>query len=407
MAEQLPVEYIEPFRSRGFELKAKIGSGLSGTVFRAHQASLDRDVAVKVFDNPIATKSAALRKRFEREARLLGRVSHPSLPVVLTRGELNLGQRTVPYTVMEFIDAETLEDVIKRDRRLDISRAVAYASHVLGALSAAHLAKIVHRDVKPANILVQSTGHVYLIDFSVGVSLEGGAGLTRVTAEGQGGRVGSWDYMPPEQHAGGEADPRSDLYATGVILFEMLAGHNRINVDTLDKDLPGVAAPMRAVIKKACQSKLDERYESANAFRRALKRFEISTIVPEQPSTALCTNTKCEAAQWTERGYYGAPCVIADTTDSFCKKCGNQLTYPCEGCGRPFGGDQFCGSCGRKHYDVPLCKQCGSWLMLQDMDIDTGEKGCQKCRRKAAAATRYSRPVSASPPPAEDDDIPF
>lgn len=406
MDEHIPLEYVEPLRLRGFELRARIGSGGSGTVFRAHQPTLDRDVAVKVFDNPLAVKSAALRKRFEREARLLGRISHPSIPVVLTRGELPLAPRAVPYTVMELIDAVTLEEIVKRERRLEISTAVAYASHVLGALHAAHFAQIVHRDVKPGNILIQVTGHVYLIDFSIGVNLEGGQGFTRVTAEGQGARVGSWEYMAPEQQTGGEADPRSDLYAVGLILFEMLAGHNRLNIDTLDKDLPGVPAPMRAVIKKACQPKLEDRYDSADAFRRSLKRFEISGAAPEQASTALCTNLRCEAAQWTDRGYYEAPRVIEDTTDSFCKKCGGQLTYPCEGCGRPYGGDQFCGTCGRKHYEVPICEQCKSWLMIEDMNTDTAEKGCQKCRKKATAASRSSRPVTASPFNS-DDDIPF
>lgn len=101
-----------------------------------------------------------------------------------------------------------------------------------------------------------------------------------------------------------------------------------------------------------------------------------------EQATALCTNFKCKDAQWTERGYYEVPRIIEKTIDSFYKECGGQLTYPCEGCGRPFGGDQYCGSCGKKHYEVPTCKTCDSWLMEEDMNTDTAEKGCQKCRAK-------------------------
>ena len=163
-------------------------------------------------------------------------------------------------------------------------------------------------------------------------------------------------------------------------------------------------APMRSVIKKACQPAPQERYESADAFLRSLKRFEASGVKFDEPSTALCTNFKCPGAQWTERGYYEGPRVIEKTIDYFCKKCGGQLTYPCEGCNRPFGGDQYCGACGKRHYDIPTCKTCGSWLKEEDMDTDTAEKGCQKCRSRTSPGGGYSYSAPAS---SADDDIPF
>ncbi len=384
----LPDRYPEAFETKGFTLLAKIGPGLSGTVFRARQKSLDRDVAIKVFDNPLSEKDAALRKRFLREAQLLGRIAHPSIPVVLTRGSVSINGGDTPYTVMQLIDGAGLDKVLAAERRLAVRKAVEVAAQILAALSSAHVAKIVHRDVKPSNVMVHATsGHVWLIDFSIGVSLEAAPGLTRVTNEG--GQPGTFEYMAPEQRGRGDVDQRADIFSVGIVLFEMLSGHPRIKLDALDAELVGVSADLRQIIQRACQADRNDRFETAEAFGRALASLGPTLRDREQPTTALCTNVKCPKAQFTERGYYEGPRVVGDTTDNCCQACGAALVYPCERCGRPFSGSQFCGDCGNELYEVPECAQCGSWLTAVDLGADTGANGCEKCRRKKQAARSY------------------
>jgi serine/threonine protein kinase len=137
----VPGEYVEAFARKGFRLVSDIGSGLSGTVFRATQESLARDVAIKVFDNPIGSADMNLRKRFVREAQLLARVSHPSIPVVLTRGTITVAHKEVPYTAMQLIDGINLATVIEAERRLPYRKAVEIVAQVLAALSASHTAR--------------------------------------------------------------------------------------------------------------------------------------------------------------------------------------------------------------------------------------------------------------------------
>lgn len=377
---EIPDGYAEEFKKRGFILVEEIGSGCSGRVYRATQSSLDRDVAVKVFDNPTSIKNPALRKRFEREAKLLAKVVHPSVPVVLTRGEALVDGTEVPYTVMEFLTGIDLQKIIDKERRLPLPRAVAYSTQILGALAAAHTQKIIHRDVKPSNVMVQPTGHVHLIDFSIGVSLDGAPGLTRVTAEGR--QLGTTEYMAPEQKAGRESDQRTDLYTFGLVLFEMLTGHLRIKVDTLDADLSYVPTEVRAIIKKACQENPSDRFQSADAFHGALAPFGTAFRAREEPADALCTSVKCPEARWTQWGYYEGPRIFRETKENCCPDCGSNLVYPCVKCTRPFEGRQFCANCGNRHYEVPTCKACGSWLKLKDMGTDTAVNGCEKCRRE-------------------------
>lgn len=397
----LPKEYVEAF-SKSFLLEARVGSGLSGTVYRATQQALGRPVAIKVFDNPISEKNPALRKRFLREAQLLARVVHPSIPVVLTCGEAPISGRKVPYTVMQFIDGVSLFDIIEKERRLDLPRAVGVASQVLGALGAAHNKKIIHRDVKPANIMVlPANGHVYLIDFSIGVSLDIAPGLTRVTDER--GQPGTYEYMAPEQEKGREVDQRADIYSLGIVLFEMLTGHPRVNLNTLDADLNHIPSDARAIVRKACGASPDDRFENTEAFQRALMPFGTALRARDQPGIALCQNTKCPKAQWTQNGYYEGPRIMRDTKDNHCDACGSDLVYPCEKCGRPFAENRFCGNCGTKLYDVPECQQCGSWLTRKDMGTDSAASGCEKCRRKQGAAAPSAVDYGSS----GDDDIPF
>lgn len=398
----IPDGYAEEFKKRGFVLVERVGSGSSGGVYRAIQTSLDRPVAIKVFDNIFSANDHKLRKRFEHEARMLARVRHPSLPVVLTRGEASIEGNAVPYSVLEFIEGSNLLTIIQKERSLKLARAVSYGSQVLGALAAAHAKKIVHRDVKPANIMVEPvSGHVHLIDFSIGVSLDAAPGLTRVTAEGN--QPGSYDYMAPEQKEGHDVDHRADLYAFGVVLFEMLTGHPRVNLGTIDADLKPFPAELRAVVSKACHEDRTKRLETAEAFVRALQPFGTAFRAREQPADALCLNLRCAGAQWTQRGYYEGPRIVEATRANRCDECGASLHYPCEKCFEPFTGKRFCANCGNEHFQVPACATCGSWLKREDMGTETAANGCQKCRSKRGTP----RSSTSGPSTSNDDDIPF
>ncbi len=395
-----PDGYVDAFEKRGFTLGDVIGGGLSGTVYKARQRSLERDVAIKIFDNPASLRDDRLRKRFKHEALLLARMQHPSLPVVLTHGEIaGLHDAPLLYTVLEFINGSTLDAEIKNRGRLDAAVAARTILHVLSALSCAHAQSVVHRDVKPSNIIVQDGGHAYLIDFSIGVSLEKISGLTRVT--GDNNQPGTYDYMAPEQLAGHDVDHRADIYSAGLVLFEMLSGQNRLRHQSIHTDLRDVTIGVRQAIERACQPKREDRFETAEAFRRALARFENAPASTSKNAVAICRNLKCPQAEWTERGYYEGPRIIKETQDSFCDGCGGQLVYPCDRCGAPFKDTRFCGSCGAPHYEVPECKQCGSWLQSEEMDADTAANGCTKCRSKRAVA---AAPSFGAP---GDDDIPF
>lgn len=183
-------------------------------MYEGHDERLDRRVAVKVV--PVADTDPTARQRFVREARSTARLPHPNIVAVFDAGEADGSL----YIVMEFVAGRTLADEIKVQGRIATEHATAIAISVLAALGHAHRAGVVHRDVKPSNIMLADNGTVKLLDFGIAKRLDDLAGsLTRV-----GGIVGTPKYLAPEQVEGRPATPASDLYALGVVLFEMLAG---------------------------------------------------------------------------------------------------------------------------------------------------------------------------------------
>lgn len=382
--EEIPAGYASHFEKRGFVLEGRLGSGASGNVFRATQRSLGRTVAIKICDHPRNRQDKYARKRFEREAQILAKITHPSIPYVITNGQIPITQdASLPYTVLQFIDGSNLEILLKTQHRLKPRNAVQYVAQVLGALDCAHKQQIVHRDVKPSNILVLPSGHCYLIDFSIGVALEPSPGLTRITGDGRS--PGTADYASPEQKAGNKVDSRTDVYSAGVVLFEMLTGHCRIMLELLDEQLRQVPAALRTAIRRACHPTPEERFQSADEFRQALLRFEANPVEQAQarPTTALCVNHFCSGAQWLrgDRGaqYYKGPRIIEDSVASYCSKCGKDLEYPCQKCGNPFEGDQFCAVCGNEMYSIPACGRCGALLARSEIGTDTEKNGCSQC----------------------------
>src|SRR5689334_17946829 len=238
--------------SARYRLDAQIGSGGMSTVYRAFDANLERRVAIKLLHREIAADSDQL-ERFRREARAVAQLSHPHIVGVIDAGE----DEGRPYIVFEYVEGETLKERIRRMGRLPIGEAVAYAIEIARALGAAHARHIVHRDVKPQNVLIDEEGSAKVTDFGIARTLDED-GLT------QDGRVlGTTDYVSPEQALGQPVSGQSDLYSLGIVLYEMLTGqvpfrgenqvavamkHVRDAMPDIQRLRPEVSAALAAVV---------------------------------------------------------------------------------------------------------------------------------------------------------------
>src|SRR5579864_4231845 len=207
-------------RSLGqFRIVERIGAGGMATVFKAYQPNLDRYVAVKVLPAYHARDPVFL-KRFQQEARSVAKLQHAHIVPIHDFGE----QEGITYIVMEYIDGGTLKDRLKRP--LSVAEAVDYMIQAAEGLNCAHNHGIVHRDVKPANMLLRKDGYLLLSDFGIAKILEGTTNLTRV-----GTGIGTPQYMSPEQGTGQAVDRRSDIYSLGIVLFHCLAGRVPFTAD--------------------------------------------------------------------------------------------------------------------------------------------------------------------------------
>lgn len=268
-----------------YEIGEPLGKGGMSEVFSATDLRLGRPVAIKFLREDIEDPSA--RARIEAEAKSAAKLSHPNIVNVYDAGEH--GQR--PYVVMELADARSLADVIREEGPLPADRARSIATQVLAALGAAHAQGIVHRDVKPANILVAEDGGVKLADFGIAKSFsEVAAGLTMA-----GQVMGTPTYLSPEQAAGQSATPRSDLYALGVVLFETLTGrppytgdtplavvsaHATAPVPDIREVSPDVPGDLAAAIQRALSKDPAERFASAAEMTAALAYDDATIAAP-------------------------------------------------------------------------------------------------------------------------------
>jgi eukaryotic-like serine/threonine-protein kinase len=247
-----------------YRLEARIGSGGMSTVYRAFDEILERQVAVKLMNREIASDSDQL-ERFRREARAVAQLSHPHIVGVIDAGEDD-GR---PYIVLEYVEGETLKERIRRQGRLPITESVAYAIEIARALGVAHARHIVHRDVKPQNVLIDQEGSAKVTDFGIARTLEEDG----LTADGR--VLGTTDYVSPEQALGQHVSGQSDLYSVGVVLYEMLTGevpfkgesqvavamkHVREQIPDVQAKRPEVSAALAAVIDTATAKREDDRY---------------------------------------------------------------------------------------------------------------------------------------------------
>jgi serine/threonine-protein kinase len=273
-----------------YRLEAVIGRGGMSTVYRAFDTVLERPVAIKLLHAGIASDGDQL-ERFRREARLVAQLSHPHVVTVIDAGEepasgngataSGIAGPACPYIVFEYVEGETLKDRIRREGPLEIAQAVAYALEIARALGEAHAHQLVHRDVKPQNILISEEGAAKITDFGIARPLTE-AGLTMP------GRVlATTDYIAPEQALGEPVSGRSDLYSLGIVLFEMLTGdvpfhgesavavamkHVREELPDVQRLRPGVSAATAAVIERACAKDPERRYPDAQSMAADLEQ---------------------------------------------------------------------------------------------------------------------------------------
>jgi hypothetical protein len=258
-----------------YRLDALIGSGGMGRVYRARDLTLGRPVAVKVLPADLAKDADAVR-RFGREARAVASLSHPGIVTVFDAGVAD----EVPYIVMEYVEGRTLVEVLRREGPLDPPRAAGIAADVADALDAAHACGVVHRDVKPGNIMLTAGGDVRVMDFGIALSLDADATVTRSA-------MGTPTYAAPEQADGGPVDGRTDVYALGVVLYELLTGrppfeaksplavlamHRDTVPDSPSSRVAAVPAAVDAVVATALAKRPGERFQSAGAMADALRR---------------------------------------------------------------------------------------------------------------------------------------
>ncbi len=273
---------IEPFAALQaalepqYRLERELGRGGMGVVFRATDTTLDRPVAIKVVHPELAAHPSIVR-RFLSEARTIARLRHPGIVAVHTAGTA----QGLLYYVMDEVEGETLRERLDREGKLPVADVVRIVADLASALDAAARAGVVHRDVKPENVLLErGSGRALLADFGIAraVAAEG------VTGTGQGVAVGTPSYMSPEQAAGEEVDSRSDLYGLGVLAYEMLAGHppfqgtNRVVVSKhiaerpvpVERVRPECPKALAGAVMRALEKHPGERWQTGEELRQAI-----------------------------------------------------------------------------------------------------------------------------------------
>jgi beta-lactam-binding protein with PASTA domain/tRNA A-37 threonylcarbamoyl transferase component Bud32 len=285
-----------------YELDGIVGRGGMAEVFRARDIRLDRIVAVKTLRDDLA-RDQTFQARFRREAQSAASLNHPSIVAVYDTGEDMVGPTLVPYIVMEYVDGRTLRDLLREDRRLLPERAMEISDGVLRALDYSHRNGIVHRDIKPGNVMLTRAGDVKVMDFGIARAVSDSQATMTQTAQ----VIGTAQYLSPEQARGERVDARSDLYSAGCLLYELLTGRppftgdspvaiayqhvreNPIPPSRVDPEIPGWAD---AIVLKAMAKDPADRYQSAGDMRNDIQRALSGMPVAAPTRTDLYQGTR-------------------------------------------------------------------------------------------------------------------
>jgi serine/threonine-protein kinase len=258
-----------------YRIDGVLGSGAMGVVYKAWDANIARAVALKTIRRELldGLQESELVARFRNEAQASGRLVHPNIVAVYDFGELE----DTTYIAMEYVDGTQLGAFLGKDAPMDLTASVTCITQLLRALDYAHARGVVHRDIKPANILITGDAQVKITDF--GIAKIESSTLTQV-----GAVIGTPSYMSPEQFRGEAVDGRSDLFAVGIVLYQMITGvrpftgpasavmHQIINETPLAPSTrrPGLHPVFDAVLQKAMAKRIEDRYPNAQAFSEAL-----------------------------------------------------------------------------------------------------------------------------------------
>lgn len=275
-----------------YELGELIGTGGMSEVYAATDTLLGREVAVKML-RPDLARDINFRERFRKEAQNSSRLNHPAIVAVYDTGEYERDGVGTPFIVMELVHGRTIRDIIREDGPMTPTETAKALVPVCGALQASHEADIIHRDIKPANIMITNTGSVKIMDFGIAQALnDATSAMTQTSAV-----IGTAQYLSPEQARGKNVDGRSDLYALGCVMYEMVAGKPPFEGDSpfsvayqhvqedptppseFVKDLsPTAALNLDAVILSAMAKHPGDRYQSAQDMAEDLARLERGSV---------------------------------------------------------------------------------------------------------------------------------
>jgi eukaryotic-like serine/threonine-protein kinase len=280
-----------------YELDGVVGRGGMAEVYRARDIRLDRIVAIKTLRADLA-RDQIFQARFRREAQSAASLNHPSIVAVYDTGEDMATGLPVPYIVMEYVDGRTVRDLLQEGHRLLPERSLEIIDGVLRALDYSHQAGIVHRDIKPGNVMVTRKGDVKVMDFGIARAMSDAQATMTQTAQ----VIGTAQYLSPEQARGERVDSRSDLYSTGCLLYELLTGrppftgdspvaiayqHVRENPVPPSRVDPDVPAWADAIVLKALAKSPGDRYQTAADMRADLQRAASGMPVAAAPPTRL------------------------------------------------------------------------------------------------------------------------
>ncbi|TQN40697.1 serine/threonine-protein kinase [Blastococcus colisei] len=290
-----------------YEIGGVLGRGGMAEVHRGRDLRLGREVAVKVLRSDLA-RDPSFQVRFRREAQASASLNHPAIVAVYDTGEDRTSTGATPYIVMEYVEGETLRDVLRREGHLSPERAMSLSADICGALDFSHRNGIVHRDVKPGNVMITPQGTVKVMDFGIARAVSDSAATMTSTAA----VIGTAQYLSPEQARGESVDARSDVYSLGCMLYELVTGAPPFTGDSPvavayqhvreDPKLPSsinrqIPAELDAILLKAMSKNPANRYQSAAEMRndllRALagQRVEATPVMGDAEKTTILAAT--------------------------------------------------------------------------------------------------------------------